>query len=54
LTSAVYSATGTWDDPEVRFDRVFDDTPGSNAEQSPAAPDEHTPAQPIPAQPASP
>ncbi|MEM6580295.1 MAG: AsmA-like C-terminal region-containing protein [Pseudomonadota bacterium] len=26
LSSAVYTAGGTWDDPEVSFDRVFDDT----------------------------
>jgi uncharacterized protein YhdP len=26
LTSAVYAASGTWDDPRVTFDRVFDDT----------------------------
>jgi uncharacterized protein YhdP len=33
LTSAVYSASGTWDDPVVKFDRVFDDTalPGPGA-----------------------
>ncbi|MEM1153613.1 MAG: DUF3971 domain-containing protein [Pseudomonadota bacterium] len=26
LSSAVYTAGGTWDDPQVSFDRVFDDT----------------------------
>ena len=26
LTSAVYSTTGTWDDPKVEFNRVFDNT----------------------------
>jgi uncharacterized protein (TIGR02099 family) len=26
LTSAVYLTTGTWDDPEVKFDRIFDDS----------------------------
>ncbi len=26
LSSAVYSITGTWQDPEVNFDRIFDDT----------------------------
>jgi len=26
LTSAVYATTGTWDDPQVTFDRVFDNT----------------------------
>lgn len=52
LTSAVYSATGTWDDPEVKFDRVFDDTEASTAEP-PSAPEAVPPAA-IPAQPASP
>jgi len=27
LSSAVYTIGGTWDDPEVNFDRLFDDTP---------------------------
>ena len=54
LTSAVYSATGTWDDPVVKFDRVFDDTEESSALQAPAARNETAPAPPIPAQPASP
>jgi len=26
LTSAVYAITGTWQEPEVSFDRIFDDT----------------------------
>lgn len=26
LTSAVYLTTGTWDDPQVNFDRIFDDS----------------------------
>jgi uncharacterized protein YhdP len=26
LTSAVYGASGTWDDPSVNFKRIFDDT----------------------------
>ena len=26
LSSAVYSIGGTWDDPEVNFDRMFDNT----------------------------
>ena len=40
LTSAVYTATGTWDDPQVKFDRIFDDTvPGDPA------------ASPVPGQP---
>jgi uncharacterized protein (TIGR02099 family) len=54
LTSAVYSATGTWDDPVVKFDRVFDDTEKSGAVQAPAAPNETAPAASVPAQPASP
>jgi uncharacterized protein YhdP len=54
LTSAVYIATGTWDDPEVKFDRVFDDTEGSAAETPSAAPDERAVLKPVPAQPASP
>ena len=54
LTSAVYIATGTWDDPEVKFDRVFDDTEGSAAETSSAAPDERAAVKPVPAQPVSP
>jgi uncharacterized protein (TIGR02099 family) len=54
LTSAVYSATGTWDDPEVEFDRIFDDTQVSGEAQLPAIPIETVPREPIPAQPASP
>ncbi len=55
LTSAVYSATGTWDDPQVEFDRVFDDTEANGAVQPPAAKQETTPpAAVIPVQPASP
>ena len=54
LTSAVYSATGTWDDPVVKFDRIFDDTEESGAVQAPAAPNETAPAAPVPAQQASP
>ena len=26
LTSAVYGASGTWDDPKIKFERIFDDT----------------------------
>ena len=52
LTSAVYSATGTWDNPEVTFDRVFDDTEGSSAE--PSSVQQTVPAAAIPAQPESP
>tara|TARA_R110001599_G_scaffold65838_2_gene185943 strand:- start:193077 stop:197018 length:3942 start_codon:yes stop_codon:yes gene_type:complete len=55
LTSAVYSVTGTWDDPQVEFDRVFDDTEANEAGQTPAAKQETTPpAAVIPVQPASP
>ena len=54
LTSAVYSATGTWDDPEVEFDRIFDDTQASGEAQLPTVPIETVPREPIPAQPASP
>lgn len=36
LTSAVYSVAGTWDDPEVTFDRVFDNTAAADA-ANPAA-----------------
>ncbi len=44
LTSLVYSVGGSWDDPLVKFDRVFDDTPapgggaGSPAAAAPPAP----------------
>jgi uncharacterized protein (TIGR02099 family) len=44
LTSLVYAVGGSWDDPLVKFDRVFDDTPspedgaGAPAAASPAAP----------------
>jgi len=31
LSSAVYTISGTWDDPEVNFDRLFDDTPRDTA-----------------------
>ena len=55
LTSAVYSATGTWDDPQVEFDRVFDDTEANETVQTPATKQETTPpAAVIPVQPASP
>jgi uncharacterized protein YhdP len=36
LSSAVYSIDGTWNEPEVKFDRIFDDTSqagGGNAQQ---------------------
>jgi len=50
LTSAVYTATGTWDDPVVRFDRVFDDTATPGAIPPAVAP----PLAPQPAQSGSP
>jgi len=34
LSSAVYVTSGTWDDPQVRFDRIFDDA--SHGAASPA------------------
>ena len=51
LTSAVYTVSGTWDDPEVEFDRVFDDTeavsPGAaRSEPEPALPAKEAPVQP--------
>jgi uncharacterized protein YhdP len=36
LTSVVYTAAGTWDDPVVEFDRVFDDTAAPGAAVTPA------------------
>jgi uncharacterized protein (TIGR02099 family) len=37
LTSLVYTTTGSWDQPVVKFDRVFDDSaPGSSASSPPA------------------
>ena len=52
LTSAVYTVSGSWDDPEVEFDRVFDDTEAvipaaARAEPAPAAtlPGEAVPVQ---------
>ena len=35
LSSAVYTITGTWQDPEVNFDRIFD----HSAQQATKAPD---------------
>ncbi len=49
LTSVVYTAAGTWDDPVVKFDRVFDDTVAPGAAPSvatpPAAPQSPAPVQ---------
>ena len=50
LTSLVYTVSGTWDDPEVTFDRVFDDTAAPGAGAAPAA---ATPAPPVPRVPAT-
>ncbi|MEM8562680.1 MAG: DUF3971 domain-containing protein, partial [Pseudomonadota bacterium] len=55
LSSAVYAASGTWDDPKISFDRVFDDTAvtavlprdssvGETAQSLPNSSVEHTPA----------
>jgi hypothetical protein len=45
LTSVVYSVGGTWDDPEVEFDRIFDDTgvPGTGSIRTEPGPAEPTP-----------
>ena len=37
LSSGVYRIEGTWDDPQVRFDRIFDDSADLPAMQSDAA-----------------
>ncbi|MDZ7784409.1 MAG: DUF3971 domain-containing protein [Halioglobus sp.] len=39
LSSAVYSIGGTWEDPEVRFDRLFDNTSRSLPPREQSAPD---------------
>lgn len=36
LTSAVYAATGTWDEPVIKFDRIFDDTIAADPAAAPA------------------
>jgi uncharacterized protein (TIGR02099 family) len=54
LTSAVYLASGTWDEPTVTFDRVFDDTEATGAGQAKAAPAVVLPVPPAAAQPGSP
>lgn len=56
LTSAVYTTTGTWDDPRVEFDRVFDDASSAGtgaAVANGATPVAESPA-PLPAQAESP
>lgn len=35
LSSAVYTIEGFWDDPEIDFDRIFDNTPRAAAEPTP-------------------
>jgi uncharacterized protein YhdP len=35
LSSVVYTIAGTWDDPEVNFDRIFDNTPQQPAAAAP-------------------
>lgn len=37
LTSAVYSTTGTWDDPDITFRQIFDTTPAGVAGEMDAA-----------------
>ena len=54
LTSAVYLASGTWDEPTVKFDRVFDDTEAIGAGQAKAAPAAVLPVPPDPTQSGSP
>ena len=51
LYSGVYSIEGTWDEPQVKFDRIFDDevrletAAGAEAAPPDAAPEELTEAQ---------
>jgi len=55
LTSAVYLASGTWDDPQVTFDRVFDDTaPATEELEPPLARPAPSPPGPVPTQSGSP
>ncbi|RLQ21922.1 hypothetical protein DWB85_10055 [Seongchinamella sediminis] len=56
LSSGVYTIQGTWDDPLVKFDRIFDDEVRlSNGENLPEAPNSAAPpAQPGAAQPEAP
>ncbi|MCP4766395.1 MAG: hypothetical protein GY875_08990 [Gammaproteobacteria bacterium] len=35
LSSAVYSIGGTWDDPQVNFDRIFDNTTVGGPDNNP-------------------
>ncbi|MEZ5573630.1 MAG: DUF3971 domain-containing protein [Halioglobus sp.] len=38
LSSAVYTISGSWNDPEVDFDRIFDNTPASTEPDQPVSP----------------
>ena len=49
LSSGVYRIEGTWDDPQVRFDRIFDDSADLPAMQSDAAFRHIDPNAPLPA-----
>jgi uncharacterized protein YhdP len=51
LTSAVYTTSGTWDEPEVKFDRVFDDTASAGAGVVEGASPTVVPEPPEPVQP---
>jgi len=48
LSSAVYSIDGTWDDPKVKFDHIFDDSKRRTKSAGPADADE--PPMPAPIQ----
>ena len=51
LSSAVYSIDGTWDDPKVKFDHIFDDSKRRAKSAGPAVADEApTPAAQTPIQ----
>ena len=64
LSSAVYSIGGFWDDPEVKFDHIFDDTSqggsdvlvpgGQKSEAAPPFPDEAAGSVPDPREPTQP
>jgi len=53
LSSGVYRIDGTWDDPQVRFDRIFDDSADLPTGVGPRAPDPNLPS-PAGAGPAAP
>ncbi|MAT94753.1 MAG: hypothetical protein CME59_19445 [Halioglobus sp.] len=44
MSSAVYAIEGTWDEPQVSFDRIFDDSPQELATAQPRAADPPAPA----------